>query len=316
MEAQSKYCEYFPSASFLYYTFTTTSKMTQKTWFLPPDFTFLPDSELALGTIIQNPQRPTRSLASLGPDSTHPEILLPKVETLIEVGHSHSRTTNLSICSKLYTRFIEIVSASTSADWSHYKNTSFTDVGLETRVFGQRINEETLQAILGLPKVKKYMKRPVLGNRPVYIISGLRIAKDSFQVARVTDSKVSTSVAASGPATAGALPIEAGGNVDVSSGKNITDAYKTAPGVVFAYRLHVIRERENNEAETELFGHRTAFLTGDGGDEEEDEEELVCEDVTVDIIRDDLNIRVGFENFLLKGGNEETEEETYVMFNT
>lgn len=37
----------------------------KKTWFLPPDFTFFPDGELGLGTVIEHPCKPTAVLASL-----------------------------------------------------------------------------------------------------------------------------------------------------------------------------------------------------------------------------------------------------------
>lgn len=46
--------------------------MSKKTWFLPPDFTFLPDGEIALDSVIPEPSRPTATLASL---VNHPSIL-------------------------------------------------------------------------------------------------------------------------------------------------------------------------------------------------------------------------------------------------
>ncbi|QYT06122.1 hypothetical protein H0G86_012987 [Trichoderma simmonsii] len=285
--------------------------MTQQTWFLPPDFTFLPDGELSLGTIIKNPKRPTLCLAAVGPSSPLMNIPLPDIQSLMENGHRHSRTNNASICSKVFDRFIELASNSTSVIWSRYKSTTFGSVDLETRTFSKAISSEALSAIIGLERVKKYMDRGILGKRPIYIITGLRIARESFSVAYETRSGIETSLALSGSAATGPLPLKMGASISEKNDNSRKDEYRIAAGVVFAYRLHVIRERRSGDVETELFGHRTAFMTGERDDEGKSIKKMVVEEATTAVLREDLGIEPNFEEFAVA---EEAEDEICILF--
>lgn len=277
--------------------------MTQKTWFLPPNFSFLPDGELALGTVIQYPSRPTLALASLRPDS-HPQIVLPRINSFPEPNHSHSTGSSKSIGGELFAKFIDLASASGKIDASHYKNRSFGPVDLEVRSFGSSIPPESLQAIAALDKVKKYVNGGRFGKRPVYIISGLRVAKDSFRVTNEVGSTTSAALQASGAAPAGPVPLEAGGGISGSREKTRTDGYDTTPGIIFAYRLHVIRSKRDGDTESELFSHKTAFHTGEG-DDEEDEMEFV--EVTGEVINDDLDVEPNFDEYPVGA-------ESYIVF--
>ncbi|KAK5989430.1 hypothetical protein PT974_10949 [Cladobotryum mycophilum] len=282
--------------------------MTQKTWFLPPDFTFLPDGELALGTVIPYPSRPTLALASLGLDS-HPEITLPDVKTLTEANHQHSRNFKRSLCTELFTQFAGLASVSGKVGLSRYKNTSLGNVDLETRTFFRSMSADTLKEIVAMDKVKKHIDRGLFGKRPVYIISGLRVARDSFEVVDENTSVTATSASASVSPPAEPLPFKVGGSISSSGEQGRKDGYKTAPGVVFAYRLHVIRAKRDGDVESELFSHRTAFLTGDSEDEDE-EEEMECTEVTAHVVNDDLEVEPDFTEYVLEEG-----EESYIVFN-
>lgn len=283
--------------------------MTQQTWFLPPDFTFLPDGELSLGTIVKNPKRPTLRLAAVGPNSPLIEIPLPDVQSLVEKGHCHSRTNNASICSKIFDRFIELASSATAVLWSRYKSTTFGGVDLETRTFSKAISSEAFNAIVGLEQVKKYMNRGILGKRPVYIITGLRIARESFSVAYEARSRTETSLAVNASAPTGPIPLEIGANISQDMSRR--GEYQTAVGVVFAYRLHVIRERRSGDVETELFGHRAAFMTGERNDEGKSIKEMVVDEVTAAVLREDLGIEPDFEEFTIA---EEAQDEICIIF--
>ncbi|KAH6972613.1 hypothetical protein EDB80DRAFT_743560 [Ilyonectria destructans] len=228
--------------------------MTQKIWFLPPDFTFLPDGELALGTVIPYPHRPTLSLASLGSDA-HPEITLPGVETLTEIEHNHTYDSKRSLGADLFAKFVDLASAIGNTNVSRYKNTSLGSVDLEVRTFRKGICADALKAIVGLDSVKKHINSGHFRQLPVYIISGLCVAKESFEVRNEAGSSKSTSVSGSGNAPLGGPFIESGVSISSSNGQSRTDSYKSAPGVVFAYRLHVIRMKRNGDVETELYAN-------------------------------------------------------------
>lgn len=66
--------------------------------------------------------------------------------------------------------------------------------------------------------------------------------------------------------------------------KTVTDSHETAPGIVFAYRVHVIRYKRAG-VETELFQSKGAFTTGS---EKADEEPPVVVEGTKEELDEDL----------------------------
>ncbi len=171
-----------------------------------------------------------------------------------------------------------------------------------------------LRAVIGLEEVKRHIDSGRFGKRRVYIITGLRVAVDSFTVTDEKATKVSGSLGGSGPVPAGGVPIEVGGALSGANERTSNRSYQTAPGIVFAYRLHVVRPKSEDDAEGKLFVHRTAFLTGEAGegdDEEAEEMEFVA--VDAETARDDLD--VGLKAFSDEQKLEEGDEESYVVMN-
>lgn len=115
----------------------------------------------------------------------------------------------------------------------------------------------------------------------MYVVSGLRIAISSSTVTREVGTSVQAQVSAGGPV--GTVPVGVGGGVSTSVDKVKRDSYDTAPGIVFAYRLHVIRSEGRTHAEAEILSHRTAFLTGEG----DDAELMEVAEVTAGVLADD-----------------------------
>ncbi|KAF3056076.1 hypothetical protein CFAM422_012934 [Trichoderma lentiforme] len=279
--------------------------MAQKIWFFPPSFNFLPDGEISLGSIIPHPSRPTRSLASLS-SASHPEIILPKINTFTESDHLHSQSKTKSLTTQVFLKLISLALQVGNMNVSRSTKTTYGSVDLETRVFGSGIRGDTLKAIVNLAQVKKHIDSGMFGKRPIYIVSGLRIAKDSFQVTRESGSANSTSVGASTAPVTGPLSLSGGSNVTTNGEQSKKNSYKTAPGVVFAYRLHVIRTKRDGDVETELFSHRTAFLTGEGEDENTEEElEWEYGEVSKHVLLDDMEVDPDFDEYPLGEEGEE-----------
>ncbi|EHK21511.1 uncharacterized protein TRIVIDRAFT_222955 [Trichoderma virens Gv29-8] len=269
--------------------------MAQKIWFFPPSFNFLPDGEVSLGSIIPHPSRPTLSLASLDSES-HPEIALPKINTFTESDHLHSQNKSTSLTTQTFLKLVSLALQVGNVHASRFTKTTYGSIDLETRAFGSGMSEDTLKAIVGLARVKKHIDGGMFGKRPVYIISGLRIAKDSFQVTSESGSTNSTSAGVSTSTVTGPPPVTGGGNVTSNREQGKNDSYKSAPGVVFAYRLHVIRVKGDGDIEAELFSHRTAFLTGEGEDEDS-EEEWEYGEVSKNVLLEDLEIDPDFNEY-------------------
>ncbi|KAH6614622.1 hypothetical protein B0J18DRAFT_374141 [Chaetomium sp. MPI-SDFR-AT-0129] len=278
--------------------------MTSKTWFLPPDFTFLPDGQIALGSVIPDPRRPTATLASL---ADHPTIALPKSKSIIEKNRSFTSEKSRSFGLELFAKFLNIASANGKTDVSWYKNKSFSAVDHEVRAYNGAFSPEALKAIMRLDAVKKHIDSGRFGQRHVYIISGLRVAQQSFTVTYEQGKKTEGALGGSGSVPAGTVPVALGGNVSGSRKDKRTDGYETEPGIVFAYRLHVIRPRDA-DAEGELFSDRTAFFTGEA---EEEGEEMEVAGVNGAVLRGDLDVDPdGYEEKRIVEGD----DESYIIF--
>lgn len=274
--------------------------MTNKgTWFLPPDLTYLPTGELSLGTVITHPSRPTLALAAPTPELKYNGVPLPCVVSLPETDHTHSRGSGSSTGLSLFANLIDLVSATFKVDTSRYKTKVLTSAVHEVRVFDQALSDEVLKEILSLEKVKRHMDR---GRRRwgragnVYIISGLRVATGGVQVTESFGRTTEVGLEASAPVPAGPVPLEVGAGVSGGRERNREDGYKTAPGVVFAFRVHVIREKRDGGAEAEVFSHRAAFMSGEGEEEGGKEMECMC-DIGTEVLDEDLQVEREYEEY-------------------
>ncbi|KAI3335877.1 hypothetical protein F4824DRAFT_462800 [Ustulina deusta] len=271
--------------------------MMAGTWFLPPDFTFTTDGPLRLGMVIPHWSKPTTVLATVG-RGTAGEIELPPQATIVEPNHAHSRSQSRSSGLSMWLTFEGLASAVAGGDFGKNNNISYSETDHEIRFFQDPLTPEMVTAIANLPAVRAQINSGMFGKRPVYIVSGLRIATSSLTVTKERSSNFTVSTETSGPPT-GTLPIEVGGKVRYDGQNTVADSYETAPGIVFAYRLHVIRTRRAG-VETGLFSHKSAFLTGAAG---EAEEPLVVVEATEDEIEGDLEEEVEYESAAI-GENE------------
>ena len=272
------------------------------TWFLPQDFTFKPDGRLPLGMILAHPKDPTDVLVA-SPSSFHlPDgktpIPLPAHDTLIEPKHVHSDEIERSVGLNLLARFAELFSGSAGVSRRRRNMIQYGEVDHEVRTFATPLADETLAAIVRIPKVRDHIESGLFGNRPVYIVSGLRVARSSFSVTKVGETEDALDLSGEGPVAGGVPGMELGGGVSAAKKTTRSDEYQTAPGIVFAYQLYAIRRRgEGAEADgsARLFTSRSAFMTGDGGDEEDGDGVMELVDATREVLEADLDEPVYYE---------------------
>ncbi|KAG4261509.1 hypothetical protein FPRO03_11526 [Fusarium proliferatum] len=227
-----------------------------KSWFLAPDFTFTPDGPLQLGAVIPHPSRPTQTLASPRTDA----ITLPEVQTLVETNHSHSNDVTRTAGVNLFAKFVELASASIGYETSRRNALAYGTVDHEIRSLAAPFTREFLQSIISTEAVQGHIHSAVFGKRTVYFISGLRVATSSFTVTKEKGIGHNTSLSGSGPA--GPVPIEVGAGISGGKESSKTDSYETAPGIIFAYRLHAIRVRGSGTVDSEMFVNEKAFMHG------------------------------------------------------
>ncbi|MCJ1470419.1 hypothetical protein MMC07_009064 [Pseudocyphellaria aurata] len=255
------------------------------TWFLPQDFTFTAEGPLRLGQVLPHWTKPTTVLAAIGSD-TAKDIALPATRTLVEPNHAHHQSKSRSNSLSLWAKFEAIASASTNTDIAKKHSIDYSKTDHEIRSFADPLLPDKVTAIANIPTVRKHIDSGMFGKRPVYVVSGLRIATSSFTV--TTEESSNVTIEAEGGMTPGKI----GGRVKHDNQGSITDYYDTAPGVLFAYQLYVIRTHKT-ESETELFTHKSGFLTGEG---HEQEKPLVLVDATKKEIDDDLEEEVEYES--------------------
>ncbi|KAK0755884.1 hypothetical protein N5P37_011560 [Trichoderma harzianum] len=149
-----------------------------------------------------------------------------------------------------------------SSTWLIPPGTTFTPDGIiRLGTFQRSLTPEALEAIVNQPAVRQHMDTGLYGKRPVYIVSGLRVTKTGMAV---TMEKGYTRAGGISAGVSGIAPAEIGVDIHRGRKKDNVDSWETAPGIIFAYILHVIREKGAGNVETEIFPHRTAFMTGIG----------------------------------------------------
>ncbi|KAH8125515.1 hypothetical protein FP744_10009490 [Trichoderma asperellum] len=278
--------------------------MANKTWFLSPDFTFLPEGQIALGRIIPSPRQPTTTLTSL---TDHPTITLPEIQSIIEKNCSFSTEKSRSFGFKLFAKFLEIANA--KVDVSLYKSQSFSTADHEVRTYSGTFTPEIMKAIVALDSVKRHIDSGRFGKRRVYIISGIRVAQQSFTVTNQKKKQVAASLGMSGFMPVAAAPDMAGIKITNNINDEATNSYETAPGIVFAYQLHVIRSKDIGE-EGGLFSDRTAFFSGEAEDEIE---EIEIVEVDRAVLREDLDEQLdGYSERWFEG----IDDESYIVSKT
>ncbi|PNP75996.1 hypothetical protein FNYG_10554 [Fusarium nygamai] len=227
-----------------------------KSWFLAPDLTFTPDGPLQLGAVIPHPSRPTQTLASPRTDA----ITLPEVQTLIETNHSHSNDVTRTAGINLFAKFVELASASIGYETSRRNALAYGTVDHEIRSLAAPFTREFLQSIVDAEAVREHIDSGMFGKRAVYFVSGLRVATSSFTVTKEKGVGHNTSLSGSGPA--GPVPVEVGAGISGGKESSKTDSYETAPGIIFAYRLHAIRVRGSGTIGSEMFSNKKMFMHG------------------------------------------------------
>lgn len=136
----------------------------------------------------------------------------------------------------------------------------------------ERANEEEVRSILGRSSLFRY---------PVYMITGVKIAR-GFQIVHEGTEQYFFGIGATG---AGTPQLAVGASAGMSSRTTRSDEFLSGNAIVFAYQLLIIKPKGWRERMTyDLcdFHHKAALLVDDDGRDELEEEEE--EDVEFELI--------------------------------
>ncbi|KAL7935150.1 hypothetical protein V8C35DRAFT_300846 [Trichoderma chlorosporum] len=244
------------------------------TYLLAPNWTFRSDGPIALGNIIVDPFRPQYPISKLAE-------ALPKTEIVTENNWRFEtdkiRTINVSI----WTRLFDQVNLKLGP---HRQKTDVVKIAMksvDTIYFRDEPSIQEIQKIASEPRVRSILNADSLFRSPVYMVTGLKIAK-GFQLTHHGSSGQGFTVEASESV---APEVSVGGNVNIEMKTTISDGFEAANDIIFAYQLLIIKPKgwgPNMTFRVDDFRHKAALLV-DGNSEEDDDDEVEVEfgDATV-----------------------------------
>lgn len=205
--------------------------MALKTYILPPNLTTHPGDAIRIGTIIVDPFRPLKPLS----ETKEPLKTVTHTELETELSDSSKR----GFSSSLWAQFLEIANAKLSARVGRDIRTTYAVTSLDTISLAQDPSDEYAASRAQEPNVRAAMNSGLLGRQPVYMITGIKIAK-GLRWSREQVLSTSGEVGASIPITQG---VTAGAEIGAERETEHHYSSKTEQDIVFAYQLHVIADK-------------------------------------------------------------------------
>jgi hypothetical protein len=132
---------------------------------------------------------------------------------------------------------------------------------LETIRIKDDPTDEEATELLKVPKIQATVSAGLYGSAPVYMITGIKIAK-GFRLISQTMRTHKTQLGASTPITE---TIGAGADVQSSRTVAAEDVARSGSDVIFAYQLHVIAQKRwwRKQISVDAYAPRSAFLGED-----------------------------------------------------
>jgi hypothetical protein len=245
------------------------------TYMLAPNWTFRSGGAIALGNIVADPFKPHVVLSRAGDASR-----LPETETIVERDWSLAVGKRRSVAAGVWASFLQSAGAGLGGSRSREASAAYATDVLETVRFRDGGGSGGVDAaswardrVAHDPVIAALMRPESLLSKPVYMITGLKIAKN-FRLtsgdASATEAYASLAVPVDG---AGAVGV--GGRGAVSTGSSSAYAFR-AEDVVFAYQLHRIApkgwRKGHKKIEVTEYQSSATFL---GDDDDDDDEEVL-----------------------------------------
>ena len=231
-----------------------------KTYILAPNFTYHPDTSICMGDIIQNPCDPTKPLSS-------PALPAPPTESHLDFDADLHKHKNRSLQGSVWAKFLKSASSTLSGEVSGDVLDRYAIDRLETVYFRKQPTDEEATERIKDDKVKAAVRSGIFGKVPVYMITGLKIARGfRLESGTVSESRAMT-------ATSAAVSSDASVGADLSArGKDdVQVSYRSYQDIIFAYQLHIITHQGLLRSRVDISLHKpkAAFLSeGDGPAEE------------------------------------------------
>jgi hypothetical protein len=203
-----------------------------RTYLFAPNFTTHLDANIQLGTVVANPFRPNKWIAQIP--------LNIKTDTHVEYDRSISPGVSASTHVNIFANFLETASANIGLQRDKSILDHYTMDTLETISYKRDItDDEAAEIVNSNAKIQAAMKNSILGSAPVYIVTGLKIAKGFHLTSDFAKSK-GLNIAATIPITE---QVSAGTDIGTSHGKTLSEESSTTQDIAFAYQLHAVAKK-------------------------------------------------------------------------
>jgi long-subunit fatty acid transport protein len=150
---------------------------------------------------------------------------------------------------------------------------------LETISYKRDItDDEAARMVNTNTKIQHAMKNSILGDAPVYIVTGLKIAKGFHLTSEFAKNK-GFNIGAAIPITE---EIAAGADFDVSHSKTFNEQSSTAQDIVFAYQLHAVANKgwwKKRRVNVDVYAPKAAAL---GSDDRTTQDAVAVEEATLE----------------------------------
>ncbi|UKZ96463.1 uncharacterized protein TrAFT101_011252 [Trichoderma asperellum] len=249
-------------------------------YLLAPNWTFRPNGSIALGNIIANPFRPQHVLFK-------PAKALSATETATEnnwrLATEKIRSANVSI----WARFLDQLNVELGAKHRRVEKVNFIMKSLDTIYFRDDPSIETISELANKPRVRSILNVDSLFHGPVYMVTGLKIAKGF----KLTHSDLSEQAFTAKAMATVAPEVSVGAKAEAEAKASVSDGFEAANDIIFAYQLLRIKPKgwgKNTTLQTDDFRHKAAFLSDSDEDDEGGVEVETDEMSAVEMDKEDI----------------------------
>lgn len=234
-----------------------------KTYILAPNFSYHPNTSICIGDIVQYPDDPTKPLSSI-PESR----LVGQTESHFDYDTELSNQNSLCLRGSIWANFLEKASVRIGGGKSDDLLTKYTVRRLETIYFKKQPTDEEAAERVKEKKVKAAVHSGLVTKSPVFMITGLKIAR-GFKLS----STVGSDSNAEGKIEVPILDdVGIGADAEYSHGKKAKQKHHTGQDIIFAYQLHIITHKgwlrwSQKEADISVYRAPAAFLNVDKKEE-------------------------------------------------
>ncbi|KAH0426441.1 hypothetical protein CcaCcLH18_10326 [Colletotrichum camelliae] len=243
--------------------------MATKTYILTPGYNYGPEGPIQIGSIIANPFKPAKPLSQV--------TVTPAIETVYHHNLEATCDTSRSVKLSLWAHVLDAAGAGVGASRSRDGVESLAVKRLETRCLAQEPMDDDPELMdrLKEPRVQAAIKGGLFGRSPVYLISGVKIAR-GLVVGSERGRTTGGTLTATAPA-AQAIGIDIGASMEGEKSQSKSSSFEAGDqDIVVAYQVHVIKaKRWSKEGATaDIFESDAAFLHNDEITEEKDSIEV------------------------------------------